>query len=133
MTGSWSRNPFRSLTAFMNCSDRIRSCRKGEKMARSEPKIARPSEAGELRVSDLRLAGRSVSFAEAFRFWVKLGFISFGGPAGQIAIMHRELVERRRWLSEERFLHALNYCMQKSLFTQPAPSLDKLTVHDRDL
>ncbi len=51
---------------------------------------------------------RRVTFGEAFRFWVKLGFISFGGPAGQIAIMHRELVERRRWLSEERFLHALN-------------------------
>ncbi|MEO7660189.1 MAG: chromate transporter, partial [Pyrinomonadaceae bacterium] len=54
---------------------------------------------------------RKIKFAEAFRFWVKLGFISFGGPAGQIAIMHRELVEKRRWLSEERFLHALNYCM----------------------
>jgi hypothetical protein len=52
---------------------------------------------------------RIVSFGEAFRFWVKLGFISFGGPTGQIAIMHRELVEKRRWLSEERFLHALNY------------------------
>src|SRR5215210_5531101 len=54
---------------------------------------------------------RHVSFMEAFRFWAKLGFISFGGPAGQIAIMHREVVERRRWISEERFLHALNYCM----------------------
>jgi hypothetical protein len=52
-----------------------------------------------------------VSFSEAFRFWLKLGFISFGGPAGQIAIMHQELVERRRWISERRFMHALNYCM----------------------
>jgi chromate transporter len=52
-----------------------------------------------------------VPFRTAFRFWLKLGFINFGGPAGQIAIMHRELVERRRWVSEERFLHALNYCM----------------------
>jgi chromate transporter len=52
-----------------------------------------------------------VTFGEAFRFWLKLGFISFGGPAGQIAIMHQELVERRRWISERRFLHALNYCM----------------------
>jgi chromate transporter len=52
-----------------------------------------------------------VTFSEAFRFWLKLGFISFGGPAGQIAIMHRELVQRRRWLSEHRFFHALNYCM----------------------
>ena len=52
-----------------------------------------------------------VSFLTAFYFWLKLGFISFGGPAGQIAIMHQELVERRRWISERRFLHALNYCM----------------------
>lgn len=53
----------------------------------------------------------TVSFGEALRYWFKLGFISFGGPAGQIAIMHQELVERRRWISERRFLHALNYCM----------------------
>jgi chromate transporter len=61
--------------------------------------------------NESHLVKRDVPFAEAFRFWLKLGFISFGGPAGQIAIMHRELVERRRWLSEARFLHALNYCM----------------------
>jgi chromate transporter len=67
---------------------------------------------------------RRVSFAEAFRFWVKLGFISFGGPAGQIAIMHRELVERRRWLSEERFLHALNYCM-----LLPGPEAQQLAIY----
>ena len=47
--------------------------------------------------SDIQFAKRDVSFAEAFRFWLKLGFISFRGPAGEIAIMHRELVERRRW------------------------------------
>lgn len=52
-----------------------------------------------------------VGLFEAFLFWLKLGFISFGGPAGQISIMHQELVERRRWISERRFLHALNYCM----------------------
>jgi chromate transporter len=57
------------------------------------------------------VAVRRIPFGEALRFWLKLGFISFGGPAGQIAIMHRELVEERRWISEERFLHALNYCM----------------------
>jgi chromate transporter len=49
-----------------------------------------------------------IPFGEAVRFWLKLGFISFGGPTGQIAIMHQELVERRRWISEGRFLHALN-------------------------
>jgi chromate transporter len=48
---------------------------------------------------------------QALRFWLKLGMISFGGPAGQIAIMHDELVEKRRWISERRFLHALNFCM----------------------
>lgn len=69
-------------------------------------------------------ASRSVTFAEAFRFWLKLGWISFGGPAGQIAIMHRELVERRRWLSEERFLHALNYCMML-----PGPEAQQLAIY----
>ncbi|MBV9925536.1 MAG: chromate efflux transporter [Acidobacteria bacterium] len=67
---------------------------------------------------------RHVSFGEALRFWVKLGFISFGGPAGQIAIMHRELVERRRWIGEERFLHALNYCM-----LLPGPEAQQLAIY----
>jgi len=53
----------------------------------------------------------SVSLSEAFRYWLRLGFISFGGPSGQIALMHDELVEKKRWISEQRFLHALNYCM----------------------
>ena len=53
----------------------------------------------------------SVSLAAASRFWLQLGLVSFGGPAGQISLLHRELVERRRWLSEQRYLHALNYCM----------------------
>lgn len=65
-----------------------------------------------------------VSFAEAFRFWWKLGFISFGGPTGQIAIMHSELVERRRWISETRFLHALNYCM-----VLPGPEATQLATY----
>jgi chromate transporter len=69
-------------------------------------------------------APASVSFAEAFRFWLKLGFISFGGPAGQIAIMHTELVERRRWISERRFLHALNYCM-----LLPGPEAQQLATY----
>jgi chromate transporter len=66
----------------------------------------------------------AVSFAEAFGFWLKLGFISFGGPAGQIAIMHSELVERRRWISEKRFLHALNYCM-----VLPGPEAQQLATY----
>ena len=52
-----------------------------------------------------------VTLGEAFKYWLKLGFISFGGPAGQIAMMHQELVEKRRWISEHRYLHGLNYCM----------------------
>ncbi|MDP3354650.1 MAG: chromate transporter, partial [Polaromonas sp.] len=67
---------------------------------------------------------QEVSFREAFRFWLKLGFISFGGPAGQIAIMHRELVEQRRWISEKRFLHALNYCM-----LLPGPEAQQLATY----
>ena len=55
-------------------------------------------------------APQQVALAQAFIYWLKLGFISFGGPAGQIAIMHHDLVERKRWISEKRFLHALNYC-----------------------
>ncbi len=65
-----------------------------------------------------------VSFTEALRFWLKLGFLSFGGPAGQIAIMHTELVERRRWISENRFLHALNYCM-----LLPGPEAQQLATY----
>jgi chromate transporter len=65
-----------------------------------------------------------VSFKETFMFWLKLGFVSFGGPAGQIAIMHQELVEKRRWLSEKRFLHALNYCM-----LLPGPEAQQLATY----
>ncbi len=65
-----------------------------------------------------------VGLREALRFWCKLGFISFGGPAGQIAIMHSELVERRRWISEQRFLHALNYCM-----LLPGPEAQQLATY----
>src|SRR3954462_11813877 len=64
------------------------------------------------------------TFAEAFRFWLKLGFISFGGPTGQIAIMHTELVEKKRWISEARFLHALNYCM-----LLPGPEAQQLATY----
>jgi chromate transporter len=65
-----------------------------------------------------------VTLRDAFWYWLKLGFISFGGPAGQIALMHTELVERRRWISEQRFLHALNYCM-----LLPGPEATQLAVY----
>ncbi|MGN6377567.1 MAG: chromate efflux transporter [Gaiellales bacterium] len=74
--------------------------------AASQPAVVRPSE------------------REAFWFWLKLGCISFGGPAGQIAIMHDELVERRRWISERRFLHALNFCM-----ALPGPEAQQLASY----
>ena len=61
---------------------------------------------------------------EALKFWAKLGFISFGGPAGQIAVLHQELVEKRRWISERRFLHALNYCM-----LLPGPEAQQLVTY----
>ena len=66
----------------------------------------------------------AVTLREAFWYWFKLGFISFGGPTGQIAIMHQELVERRRWISERRFLHALNYCM-----VLPGPEATQLATY----
>jgi chromate transporter len=65
-----------------------------------------------------------VSFGEAARFWIKLGFINFGGPAGQISLMHEELVERRRWISQGRFLHALNFCM-----LLPGPEAQQLAIY----
>ncbi len=65
-----------------------------------------------------------VSLMQAFLFWLKMGFVSFGGPAGQIAIMHQELVEKRRWISEKRFLHALNYCM-----LLPGPEAQQLATY----
>src|SRR5216117_1465919 len=64
------------------------------------------------------------TFWNAFLFWLKLGFISFGGPTGQIAIMHQELVEKRKWISNARFLHALNYCM-----LLPGPEAQQLATY----
>jgi chromate transporter len=66
----------------------------------------------------------SIPLGEAVKFWAKLGFISFGGPAGQIAVLHQELVEKRRWISERRFLHALNYCM-----LLPGPEAQQLVTY----
>jgi len=66
----------------------------------------------------------AIGFGDALVYWLKLGFISFGGPAGQISLMHQELVERRRWISEKRFLHALNYCM-----LLPGPEAQQLATY----
>src|SRR5512132_210839 len=66
----------------------------------------------------------AVGFSEAFRYWVRLGFISFGGPAGQIAIMQRDLVDRKKWISQESFLHALSYCM-----LLPGPEAQQLAIY----
>src|SRR5213592_814412 len=71
-----------------------------------------------------RVSVRHPGFAEAFRFWLKLGFISFGGPTGQIAIMQTELVERKKWISQSRFLHALNFCM-----LLPGPEAIQLAIY----
>ena len=65
-----------------------------------------------------------VPFREALAYWLQLGFTSFGGPAGQIAALHREVVERRRWIDEERFAHALNFCM-----LLPGPEAQQLATY----
>ncbi len=75
-------------------------------------------------MSDQHLSRHGVPFAQAVRVWGHIGLNSFGGPAGQIAVMHRELVERRRWVSERRFLHALNYCM-----VLPGPEAQQLATY----
>src|ERR1700676_3654376 len=64
------------------------------------------------------------SFGEAFRFWLKLGFVSFGGPSGQIAMMHTEIVEKKKWITETHFLHALNFCM-----LLPGPEAQQLAIY----
>ena len=65
-----------------------------------------------------------ITLKQAFLYWLRLGFISFGGPAGQIAIMHQELVVEKRWISEARFLHALNFCM-----LLPGPEAQQLAIY----
>src|SRR6267378_2087146 len=75
-------------------------------------------------VSDAQDRHRPPSFAEAFRFWLKLGFVSFGGPSGQIAMMHAEVVEKKRWIDNARFLHALNFCM-----LLPGPEAQQLAIY----
>jgi chromate transporter len=76
-------------------------------------------------MSENETKNHSPTFAEALRFWLKLGFISFGGPAGQIAIMHRVLVDEKRWIDDEDFLHALNFCM-----LLPGPEAQQLATYN---
>ena len=81
-------------------------------------------------------AGHGVGFSEAFRVWLRVASLSFGGPAGQIAVMHRILVDEKHWVSESRFLHALNYCMLLPGPEAPgllAASLGLSRMYDDDL
>src|SRR5688572_9327316 len=75
-------------------------------------------------VAPAEAAPRHPTFAEATAVWAKIGLLSFGGPAGQIALMHKELVEERRWIAESRFLHALNFCM-----LLPGPEAQQLATY----
>src|SRR5499427_2961206 len=74
--------------------------------------------------ADRSAAGHGVSERDALRVWLRVALLSFGGPAGQIAVMHRIIVDERRWISEERFLHALNYCM-----LLPGPEAQQLATY----
>src|ERR1700732_3837037 len=76
------------------------------------------------RAASAKTPDEPVSLAEATRVWAKIGWLGFGGPAGQIALMHRELVEQRRWISDARFLHALSYCM-----LLPGPEAQQLATY----
>lgn len=74
--------------------------------------------------SDSTMVKSGISFTEATRYWLKLGFINFGGPTGQIAMMHRELVEKKKWIAEDHFLQALNFCM-----LLPGPEAQQLATY----
>src|SRR6195952_1059854 len=68
--------------------------------------------------------GHDITFSEALKVWLRVALLSFGGPAGQIAVMHRIIIEERRWISEARFLHALNYC-----HLLPGPEAQQLAIY----
>ena len=106
---------------------RSRDAARGHDDVRRALRVVPGARAGGARSSasvNARPTHRPTDAREAFRYWLRLGFISFGGPAGQIAIMHRELVDERRWISESRFLHALNYCM-----VLPGPEAQQLATY----
>src|SRR3954465_13750910 len=96
---------------------------------RGDSQLAGPREQDRQMTGD-EMAGAPVdvprhpAFAEATAVWAKIGLLSFGGPAGQIALMHKELVEERRWIAESRFLHALNFCM-----LLPGPEAQQLAIY----
>src|SRR5580692_8462917 len=83
-----------------------------------------PSSPTAVSPSEQVLPAHGVSLAEAFKVWLRVALLSFGGPAGQIAVMHRILIEERRWISEARFLHALNYC-----HLLPGPEAQQLAIY----
>ena len=83
-----------------------------------------PAAAGVTQAREDPTIVHGIGFGEAVRVWTRIALLSFGGPAGQIAVMHRELVEERRWVSEARFLHALNYCM-----LLPGPEAQQLATY----
>src|SRR6202521_1104830 len=84
----------------------------------------KPPSMSPLTVDKDSATGHGVSERESFRVWLRIALLSFGGPAGQIAVMHRILVEDKRWISERRFLHALNYCM-----LLPGPEAQQLATY----
>src|SRR5262249_5576167 len=88
------------------------------------PRARRRRALAELSIADRWTAQHGVSLREAFSVWLRVAMLSFGGPAGQIAVMHRILVEEKRWISESRFLHALNYCM-----LLPGPEAQQLATY----
>lgn len=109
------RGSARGLCDSRSMADDIRSLRPDE-ASRDQPQANAALADGERPAAP--------TFGEALRYWARLGFVSFGGPAGQIALMHHELVVRRRWISEARFLHALDYCM-----VLPGPEAQQLATY----
>src|SRR6185295_8019242 len=99
-------------------------CSPGRVMRRRSDITGRQRRRREMAVQTETLSEASPTFGEAFRVWLKIGCINFGGPAGQIAMMHRMLVDEKKWIDEPRFLHALNFCM-----LLPGPEAQKLATY----
>src|SRR5262245_14289600 len=106
-----SRSKAEGTPACPSCGIEIFFLPRRDADSRQLKTALRPSSAATLGERAMDASTGSIRFAEALRFWLKLGFISFGGPAGQIAIMHRVVVDEKKWIEESRFLHALNFCV----------------------